>query len=374
MKERESIKIDGRRKELKLIFQPSNLLQVLCPLIPDLTPNRLEQEIQKKCNLLQRELGVEVDQDHHSDLICAIDNQDIVEAFLIEAGRYPLLTSEQEQVLARKISKGKEIIFYLKQFSCLPNPDDGFVKAILNGAAAGKLLTNCNFRLVVSIAQEYINRGVSFVDLIQEGNIALMRAAEGFLPNYGKFSSYAKPAIERWLKKEIAQNGYSLRLPCNQERLIRRLHGIRDGLLVELGREPTVGEIATRMGIRQDKVEQLKEISQEHLSLDASLSKDGKEKSFYGLIGDDRSANPEKIVVRREVQEKIRKIIASLPGKKEREIIELHWELHGNRQYTLDEIGERLGLTGERVRQIETEILEKLLSHPSYRRKLKALL
>lgn len=373
MKEREPIKIDGRRKELKLIFQPSNLLPVLCPLIPDLTPNRLEQEIQEKCNLLQRELGVKVDQDHHSDLICAIDNQDIVGAFLIEAGRYPLLTSEQEQVLARKISKGKEIIFYLKQFSCLPNPDDGFVKAIFNGATAGKLLTNCNFRLVVSIAQEYINRGVSFVDLIQEGNIALMRAVEGFLPNNGKFSSYAKPAIERQLKKEIAQNGYIFRLPENQERLLRLIYGVKTELMMRLGREPTDEEIAVKLEIDPEKVRWLLKTSQESLKLDAPLSNDERSESLYEIIEDENSVNPEEAIAKQDFQEQVGKIVALLPNPRERQILEMHWGLNGYQPHTLVEIGKQWGLTGERVRQIKDEAVERL-SHPFFRRKLKSLL
>lgn len=371
--------IDGRKKELKLIFQPNNLLTVLRPIIPNISVNEIEQQIREGGSLLEKELGLRIEQNHQENLFLAIGDNNYVGAFLTEAGRFPLLNACQEQILALGVEKGKKSVSKLKRFSrtlisrILIKPNQ-IAEAVFNGAASSQVLTKCNLRLVVSIAKEHTRSGMPIIDLFQAGNIALMRAAEGFRPNRGKFSNYATWVIQRGLTEEIARNGYFLRLPDRQVMQIKKIYGIRNELETKLGREPSVEEIATRMKIKPKKVKKLLEISQQPLSLDAPLSEDEGSKPLYILISDDNSVNPEKEVARQETQEKVGKIIASILNPRERKIVEKHWGINGYHPHTLNEIGEELGITGEGVRQIEVKAFKKLLSHPVYGRKLKALI
>lgn len=376
MKEREAV-IDGRsRNRFESVFQPDNFLLVLQPVFPNISSEEISQREQKKSILLEKELGLKIKHDHYESLFLAIADNNLVGAYLIEACRYPLLTPNQEQILAQRITAGIGAISLLKQPSWRQkkhNPHNPLAEIAFDGTAARRLLTNCNFRLVVSIAWKSTGRGVPFNDLIQAGNLHLIQAVEGFRPNIGKFVSYAKPAIERALKKEIAKNGYIFRLPANQERLVRRMYGLREHLTVKLGREPTDEEIAARLEIDPEKVRKLIEISKQPISLDVPLSDDEGRKSLYGLIRDDKAVEPEEAITRQDVREQVGRIIASLPNLREKLVVEKHWGLNGYHPHTLDEIGEELGITGERVRQIEVKVFKKLLSHPVYRRKLRAL-
>lgn len=375
--------VERKRKEeigtkLGTIFEPRHLLFVLGPIMPGLSPDKLYQGVQKKSILLVRELGLEINLDHHADLLRAIDNHDIIEASLVEAGRYPLLNPNQEQILAQRITEGKGAISLLKQPGWRLRKHKPLVEITFKGAAAGQLLTLCNLRLVVPIAWRYTGRGVSFDELIQEGDLALIRAVEGFEPNKGKFSTYATHTIRRHLQKVIAKNGFFVRLPNYLSETRKELSATRESLIKELGREPTPEEIASRLKIDPKKVQELERATQKPLSLDAlHLYQDesGDAKTLYQSIRDEHSPTIEEVeekIYQEFLKVRMGKIIALLRGR-ERQVLEMNLGLNGFREHTLIEISKKWGITDERVRQIKEKARERL-KQPPYRNQIKALL
>lgn len=263
---------------------------------------------------------------------------DSVRMYLSEIGRVDLLTADEEIRLAKRIAKGDPV--------------------------AKQKLAEANLRLVVSIAKKYIGRGLSFLDLIQEGNIGLFRAVEKFDPQRGfKFSTYATWWIRQAITRAIADQARTIRIPVHMVETINKLTHTQRQLLQELGREPTVEELASEMELDVKKVRHILKISQDIISLEAPVG--AEEDSKLGdFIEDQDSASPADLTNRKLIKENIHGMLQYLSAR-EQKIIRMRFGLDDGTGRTLEEVGQEFGVTRERIRQIEAKILQKLRDHPT---------
>ncbi len=263
---------------------------------------------------------------------------DSVRMYLSEIGRVPLLNGDEEKKLARRITKGD--------------------------MSAKQYLAEANLRLVVSIAKKYIGRGLSFLDLIQEGNIGLFRAVEKFDPERGfKFSTYATWWIRQAITRAIADQARTIRIPVHMVETINKLTHTQRRLAQELGREPTVEELSAEMDMEIKKVRHIKKISQDILSLEAPVG--AEEDSKLGdFIQDDEAISPTESTSRQILKENIQEMLQYLTPR-EAKIIEMRFGLKDGVGHTLEEVGREFGVTRERIRQIEAKVLQKLKDHPT---------
>ncbi len=263
---------------------------------------------------------------------------DSVRMYLSEIGRVDLLTGEEEIKLAKRIAKGDPV--------------------------AKQKLAEANLRLVVSIAKKYIGRGLSFLDLIQEGNIGLFRAVEKFDPKRGfKFSTYATWWIRQAITRAIADQARTIRIPVHMVETINKLTHTQRQLLQELGREPTVDELASEMSMDIKKVRHILKISQDIISLEAPVG--AEEDSKLGdFIEDDEAISPADATNKKIIKENIHNMLQYL-SPREQKIIRMRFGLDDGIGHTLEEVGKEFGVTRERIRQIEAKILQKLRDHPT---------
>ena len=268
---------------------------------------------------------------------------DPVRMYLKEIGKVPLLTAEQEQDLAQRMLDGDE--------------------------DAKKELIEANLRLVVSIAKRYLGRGMQFLDLIQEGNLGLIKAVDKFDHSKGfKFSTYATWWIRQAITRAIADQARTIRIPVHMVETINRLVREQRSLIQELGREPTVEEIAERMGLSVEKVREIQKSSQEPVSLEKPIGEE--EDSHLGdFIPDDDAMSPADQVAYTLLKEQLLDAMKGLTAREEK-VLRLRFGLDDGRQRTLEEVGKEFNVTRERIRQIEAKALRKL-RHPSRAKKLK---
>ena len=261
---------------------------------------------------------------------------DPVRVYLREIGQVPLLTPEQEIELAKLIER-KDV-------------------------EAKRRLTEANLRLVVSIAKRYMGRGLLFLDLIQEGNLGLIRAVEKFDYRLGyKFSTYATWWIRQAVTRAIADQARTIRVPVHAVETINKLNRIQRELLQKSGREPTVQEIASALGVSPNKVREIQKANQEPVSLETPVG-DEDESELGDFIEDEDADQPVEVVFREIRREELFKVLDSLPAR-DRKVLELRFGLKGERPRTLEEVGERFGVTRERIRQVEAKTLNRLKNY-----------
>jgi len=301
---------------------------------------------------LQDGLGIVV-----ADLESSLD--DPVRMYLREIGRVPLLTAEEEVRLAQRMERGKA-----ERLKPVSNR-----RYILDGEEAQRRLTEANLRLVVSVAKKYIGRGMNLLDLIQEGNIGLIRAVEKFDYTKGyKFSTYATWWIRQAITRAIADQARTIRIPVHMVETINRLIRISRRLLQDLGREPTSEEIAAQMEITAEKVREIIKVSQEPVSLETPIGEE--DDSHLGDFLEDHTAlAPADAASHQLLKEQVEDVLDSLT-ERERKVLQLRFGLDDGRSRTLEEVGKEFHVTRERIRQIEAKALRKL-RHPSRSRKLK---
>ncbi|GLV58120.1 RNA polymerase sigma factor RpoD [Dictyobacter sp. S3.2.2.5] len=297
-----------------------------------------------------------------ADLESSLD--DPVRMYLREIGRVPLLNAEEEVRLAQLMERGKQERMRAERLKVKPNR-----KYIEDGEEAQRRLTEANLRLVVSVAKKYIGRGMNLLDLIQEGNIGLIRAVEKFDYTKGyKFSTYATWWIRQAITRAIADQARTIRIPVHMVETINRLIRISRRLLQDLGREPTSEEIAEQMEISAEKVREIIKVSQEPVSLETPIGEE--DDSHLGDFLEDQTAlAPAEAASHQLLKEQVEDVLDSLT-ERERKVLQLRFGLDDGRSRTLEEVGKEFHVTRERIRQIEAKALRKL-RHPSRSRKLK---
>jgi len=289
------------------------------------------------------EVDDDADLDIGDDITLSIMSDDPVKIYLKEIGNYPLLSMDEEVELAKRIAEGDQY--------------------------ATERLTESNLRLVVSIAKKYVGRGLSFLDLIQEGNLGLIKAVDKFDYSKGyKFSTYATWWIRQAITRSIADQSRTIRIPVHMSEVINKAYRISRSLLQELGREPTEEEIAKEMNLPVEKVREIMKISADPISLDTPIGEE--DDSHLGdFIKDDTIMGPEDAAAYTMLQDQIQKLLTTLSEREQRVLI-LRFGLLDGRTRTLEEVGKEFNVTRERIRQIEAKALRKL-RHPNRARMLR---
>ncbi len=306
------------------------------------------------------------------DYLANIDTDDMVGLYLKEVGRIPLLTAEEEVELAKRIEAGREARAELARGNVSPKRREELRRIIEDGWKAREKLITANSRLVISVAKKYVGRGVPFLDLIQEGNIGLIRATKKFDYRRGhKFSTYATWWIRQAVTRAIADQGRTIRVPVHMGDQINKLLRTQHQLTQKLGREPTVEELAEELGIPPKKVEYMMQVARHPLSLE--MPTDDEENAVLGdFIKDEGAQAPDENAAQVMLREQLEKILSELPPREVR-ILQLRYGLLDGHAYTLEEVGRKMGVTRERVRQIEAQALARL-RRPEIKRLLREYL
>jgi len=293
---------------------------------------------------------------------------DPVRQYLKEIGRVPLLTGREEVDLAKKVEAGVAAAKALEEAEEAGEKLTTIESRRLHrleatGAAAKQHMVSANLRLVVSIARRYANRGLSLLDLIQEGSLGLIRAVEKFDHTKGfKFSTYATWWIRQAITRAIADQARTIRIPVHMVETINQVTRIQRSLVQELGREPTDDEIGAKVELTGERVREILKLAQAPASLDSPIGEDG-DGRFGDFIEDSDAVAPPDAADVSMMQSQLRAVLDQLPVR-ERRVIELRYGIHDGRPRTLEEVGHEFGVTRERIRQIEAKTLVKL-RHPS---------
>ncbi|MDD5749948.1 MAG: RNA polymerase sigma factor RpoD [Patescibacteria group bacterium] len=267
---------------------------------------------------------------------------DSIQMYLREIGKVPLLKSEEEMALAKRKERGE--------------------------LEAKKKLIEANLRLVVSIAKKFTGRSLTLLDLIQEGNIGLFRAVEKFDYRKGyKFSTYATWWIRQAITRALADQSRTIRIPVHMVETINRFNQIERRLVQELGRDPLPEEIASEMGEDIDKIRQIIKISQETVSLEASVGDDDEDSTLGDFIEDEKNVGPDRVAALKLLGDHVKKVIGDLTPR-EQKILEMRFGITDGVAHTLEEVGQEFGVTRERIRQIEAKALERIKKHEDMRK------
>ncbi len=330
-----------------LDYLEKNQIDVIQGDSPDEAPEEETEEllIEPEDDILMSD-SEEVELINDADVLEGVSTEDPVRMYLKEIGNVPLLTGEEEIELAKRVEQGDE--------------------------EAKKELTEANLRLVVSIAKKYVGRGMPFLDLIQEGNMGLMKAVDKFDYTKGyKFSTYATWWIRQAITRGIADTGRTIRVPVHMVETINKTLRMSRTLLQELGREPTPEEVAERLNVPVSRVREVLKISRDPVSLDTPIGEE--DDSHLGdFIEDDTALSPADSAAFSMLREELASALESLT-ERERQVIKLRFGLEDGRARTLEEVGKEFNVTRERIRQIEAKALRKL-RHPSRSKRLKDFL
>jgi RNA polymerase primary sigma factor len=323
------------------------------------------------------DLDIEESVDLETDLDTiahSVKIDDPVRMYLKEIGQIPLLNIDEEKKYAVMVAEGQ---IAKEQLDLEVNGDATYSdedKQRLNDAIdkaqyAKNKLVEANYRLVVSIAKKYTNRGLLFLDLIQEGNMGLMRAVDKFNHEKGfKFSTYATWWIRQAITRAVADQARTIRIPVHMVETINKMIRIQRQLVQELGREPSVEEIADKMGITPEKVQNIQRIAKEPISLEAHVGEE-EDSSLGDFISDPNALTPHEYMLKEMVNQTLDEVLETLTDREEK-VLRLRYGLFDGKNHTLEEVGREFGVTRERIRQIEAKALRKLRS-PSRQNKLR---
>jgi RNA polymerase primary sigma factor len=306
-----------------------------------------------------------------ADRLATIDSGDMIGLYFKEASQVPLLTAEEELELSQRIERGRIAREELSYRKVNLQRQKKLSYLIEDGSAAREHLITANSRLVISIAKKYIGRGVPFLDLIQEGNIGLMRAAKKFDYRRGyKFSTYATWWIRQAITRAIADQSRTIRVPVHMGDQISKVLRTQHQLKQRLSRDPSTEELAEALEIETKRVEHILQVAQRPLSLQMPIGEE-EDDSLEDFIEDD-APNPDETAFHKLMSEHIEKVLEGLPPREVR-ILQLRYGLLNGKIHTLNEVGRKMGVTRERVRQIEAQALQRLRS-TQIQRELRAYL
>ena len=329
------------KKTTNLEMNSNNLDELYNALNENNIEIRSEDETDVDASLLTEDPELNIE--HLANESKDMSVNDNVRMYLKEIGKISLLSLDEEQELSKKIASGDE--------------------------ESKKILAESNLRLVVSIAKRYVGRGLLFLDLIQEGNIGLMKAVDKFDYDKGyKFSTYATWWIRQAITRALADQARTIRVPVHMVETINKLARVERQMALDLNREPTDKELAKKMGLSIDKIVEIRRISQDPVSLETPIGEE--DDSHLGdFLADERTMGPEEYTDYTMLKEELKSVLETLT-KREEEVLELRFGLYDGTCHTLEEVGKKFGVTRERIRQIEAKALRKL-RHPSRSKKLK---
>jgi len=311
------------------------------------------------------------DMDSFSNLE-SISSDDTIGLYLKEMSRVPLLKMTEEMDIARRIEDGRSSKQELDQSNggCPARRKKVLQQQVEDGMLAREHLIKANTRLVVSVAKKYVGRGVPFLDLIQEGNLGLMKAVEKFDYHRGfRFSTYATWWIRQTITRSIADQGRTIRVPVHMVDRIRQLYKLTHEMEQKLGRIPTNDELAERLDTTTPKIEWMLRVSWLPLSLESPINDEEEDSELGQFVEDQLTPTPIQSAYSKLLREKIEEVLDTLPPREAR-ILRLRFGLENGHNYTLEEVGEKFGLTRERIRQIESKALRRL-RHPRRSRQLR---
>ena len=306
--------------------------------------------------------------------VSTVNTDDPVKMYLKDIGKIPLIDQDEEVRLAKIIETGKvatEQIEYYNDGELDLSPEDlkQLEELVLDAADAKNKLVEANYRLVVSIAKRYTNRGLAFLDLIQDGNMGLMRAVDKFDYEKGfKFSTYATWWIRQAITRAIADKSRTIRIPVHMVENINKMYRVTQELTQELSRTPSAEEIAEKLDTTPDKVEYMQKIAREPLSLETKVGVE-EDTSLIDFVSDEHNDTPHENLLKEMLLNALDETLETLTDREER-VLRLRYGLIGGKAHTLEEVGREFGVTRERIRQIEAKAMRKL-RHPSRQEKLR---
>ncbi|MBI4153573.1 sigma-70 family RNA polymerase sigma factor [Candidatus Woesebacteria bacterium] len=337
---------------------------------PEVEQEELDLDLMHEIFIRLNDVGIdyEAKKREDDDELSNVDVDDSVGLYMREVGRIPLLTAEQEVALSKRIERGREASKELATGPVSPKRRAELIPLIEDGWAAREHLLTANSRLVINVAKKYQWRGVPFLDLIQEGNIGLIRAAKKFDYKRGlKFSTYATWWVRQAVTRALADQGRTIRIPVHMSSQVNKMFRASNTLTQEYGGTPSIPELAEKLDITEKKVQYMIQIARGPISLEEPTGED--EDSFVGdFIEDEDAKLPLEETIRKHLEGDLNKSLDSLPPREAR-VLRLRYGLEDGQSYTLQEIGRKIEVTRERVRQIEAQALSRL-KDPSIRQKL----